>query len=210
MKRLLFSISFFVLSIMCFGQKKAVTENGEEVILYGDGTWKYAADSVIEKKAISLNPKIFRKAASSTFLLKSTKFNIGVWLDPKKWSFKKAENNEDAEYEFQLKGKDLYGMMITEKIEIPIETFEKIAVENAKAAAPDIKIVREEYRTVNNKKILLLQMDGTVQGIKLSYVGYYYSNPRGTVQFLTYTSQNLLNDHLAEIEDLLNGFVVTE
>lgn len=195
---------------MCFGQKKAVTENGEEVILYGDGTWKYAADSVIEKKAISLNPKIFRKAASSTFLLKSTKFNIGVWLDPKKWSFKKAENNEDAEYEFQLKGKDLYGMMITEKIEIPIETFEKIAVENAKAAAPDIKIVREEYRTVNNKKILLLQMDGTVQGIKLSYVGYYYSNPRGTVQFLTYTSQNLLNDHLAEIEDLLNGFVVTE
>jgi len=210
MKRILLHTIFLLLVTISFAQKKAVTENGEDVILFNDGTWKYANDSVKEKTVITINPKTFKKNASSTFLLKSTKFNIGVWIDAKKWSFKKADNNEVAEYEFQFKGKDLYGMMITEKIEVPLETLKTIALQNGKAASTDIKIVKEEYRTVNDKKILLLQMNGTVQGIKLSYYGYYYSNSKGTLQFLTYTSQSLFDNYFTEIEDFLNGFVVLD
>jgi hypothetical protein len=101
-------------------------------------------------------------------------------------------------------------MMITENIEVPLETLKTIALQNGKEASPDIKIVKEEYRTVNDKKILLLQMNGTVQGIKLSYYGYYYSNSKGTLQFLTYTSQSLFDNYFTEIEDFLNGFVVLD
>jgi hypothetical protein len=210
MKTILLSISLLLLANLCFSQKKAVTETGEEVILYSDGTWKYVDDSVNEKQAIITNPGIFKKNAGSTFLVKSAQVNVGVWIDPKKWNFKKAIRNEDAEYEFQIKGKELYGMMITEKIEIPIETFEKIAIENARKAAPDIRIVKEEYRTVNDKKILLLQMKGSAEGVKFTYYGYYYSNPKGTVQFLTYTAQNLFDNYLKDIEDFVNGFVVLD
>jgi len=53
-------------------------------------------------------------------------------------------------------------------------------------------------------------MNGTMQGIKVSYYGYYFSNNNGTLQFLTYTSQNLLSDYIDEIEDLLNGFIETK
>ena len=106
-----------------------------------------------------------------------------------------------------MKDGDLYGLIITEKVEIPIETLKVIALENAKAAAPNMSIVKEEFRNVNGLKVLLLHMNGTIQGIKFSYYGYYYSNSNGTVQLITYTSQNLLDGFKPKIEDLLNGIV---
>ena len=108
------------------------------------------------------------------------------------------------------KGEDLYAMIITEKFEIPISTLKDVALENGRDVSPDLKIVKEEYRNVNGLDLLLMQMDGTIQGIKFSYYGYYYSNESGTVQFLTYTSQNLLAEYKSDIEDLLNGLVVID
>ena len=188
-------------------QQKGVTETGEEVILFEDGTWKYQNEDDFLKREIPINSKIFKKDKESSFLLKSSNFNIGFYLNPKIWSFNKPTDDPDAEYELQLKGGDLYGMVITEKIEIPLESLKSIALENGKAAAPDLKIIKEEYRTVNGLKVLLLQMKGTTQGIKVSFYGYYFSSTNGTVQFITYTSQNLFDSYRPEIEKLLNGLV---
>lgn len=127
----------------------------------------------------------------------------------KKWSFQKATDNLVAEYQFQLRNSDLYGIIIIEQVKIPLETLKAIAVENGKAAAPDLKIVKEEYRTVNGIKVLLFQMNGTTQGIKFSYYGYYYSNENGSVQFITYASQKLIQTYFDECETLLNGLVET-
>ena len=102
---------------------------------------------------------------------------------------------------------DLYCVIITEKIEVPLESLKLIAIENGKSLSPDLTIVKEEYRNVNGLKVLLLQMNGTVKGIKVSYYGYYYSSPEGTVQFIAYTAQNLLGKYMPEIEKLLNGLV---
>ena len=207
MKKLCLSLIFISSFTILSAQEKAVTETGEEVILHTDGTWSYL-DSEFEFKEIPVNKKSFKKSDNASFLLKSSRVNLGFWLDPKKWSFKKAANNEDAEYELQLKNGDLYGMIITEKVEIPLETLKDIAIENGRAVAPDLKIVKEEYRNVNGTKVLLIQMNGSTQGIKFSYYGYYYSNSNGTIQFVTYTSQNLLDSYVNDCEELLNGIVV--
>lgn len=188
-------------------QQKAVTENGEEVLLYEDGTWKYQNEEEISDNETPTNSISFKKDNTSTFLLKSNKFNVGFWLNPKLWSFKKATEASEAEYKLILKSGDIYGMIITEKVEIPLETLKSIALENGKTAAPDLKIVKEEYRVVNGNKILLLQMTGTIKGIKFSYYGYYYSNKNGTVQFITYSSKSLLDSNKTKIESLLNGLV---
>ena len=188
-------------------QQKAVTETGDEVILYDDGTWKYLDEDQIIANDVPINPNKFETDDKSTFLLKSNTMNIGVYLNPKIWSFKKAVDNSDAEFEFQLKDGDLYGMLISEKVEIPLETMRTIAVENGREAAPDLKIVKEEYRNVNGIQVLLLQMNGTMQGIKFSYYGYYFSNANGTVQFITYTAQSLIETYKPESERLLNGLV---
>ncbi|MGB0882004.1 MAG: hypothetical protein ACPGSO_03545 [Vicingaceae bacterium] len=206
MKKIIFLIALFAISLpKIYAQQKAVTETGEEVFLYDDGTWKFKNEKNIKKVEVFENKKKFVKNNKSTFLLKSSKLSVGFWINPKIWSFKKAESNEEAEYELQLKGGDLYGMILTEKVEIPLETLKYIALENGKSAAPDLKVVHEEYRNVNGLRVLLLKLNGTMQGIKFSYYGYYYSNENGTVQFITYTAQNLLDGYLKDAEILLNG-----
>ena len=210
MKSITNTIIFLILlsSTQLNAQINAITDTGDQVILNSDGTWKYIDQSVIENDAITENKTIFKKEKKASFLVKSKRTNVGVWINPKKWSFTKGKENEDSEFEFQLKGEDLYGMMIAEKMEIPLESLKEIVLDNAKEAAPDIKIVKEEYRTVNGIRVLMMQMNGTIQGIKFVYYGYYYSNSSGTVQLTTYTGQNLLNDYIEDIEFFLNGIVV--
>ena len=207
MKKYITLLFCLLLIVSVNAQKKAVTETGDEVILFDDGTWEYEDNYNFEELEIPTNPKQFKKEDSASFLLKSKKLNVGFWLNPKKWTFQKATDNLEAEYEFQLKGEDLYGMVISEKVEIPLETLKYIALENGKGAAPDLKVVKEEFRFVNGIKVLLLEMNGTMQGIKFSYYGYYFSSTNGTVQFITYTSQNLLDSYRNKCDDLLNGLI---
>ena len=84
----------------------------------------------------------------------------------------------------------------------------QIALENAKKAAPDARIVKEEYRVVNGNKVIYLEMEGTIQGIKFKYLGYYYSGRSGSTQYLTYTGANLVGEYKKDIERFLNGFTV--
>ena len=207
MKKIIFALAFLGACSAINAQQKAVTEVGEQVLLYGNGTWKYANQDDETANTVQINPDPFFKNDDATFLLKSTKVDIGVWLDPTEWSFQKAQDNPEAEYELQLKGEDLYGMIIAEKLEIPIENLKEIALENGREAAPDLQVIQEEYRTVNGQKVLFLQLNGTLQGIKFTYYGYYYSSPSGTVQFITYTSQGLLKSYIEDCEKILNGFV---
>ena len=205
--RIAFTSILTCVVILCSAQTKAVTENGDEVVLYDDGTWKPIDENPTTEEFIKTNPATFTKSKHSSFLLKSSKFNVGFWLDPKKWKFEKATTNEAAEFELHLKGGDLYGMVIAEKMQIPLETLKKIAIDNGRIAAPDLAIQNEEYRTVNGLRVLHLEMTGTMQGIKFFYYGYYFSNDGGTVQFVTYSSQNLLATFKSDIEELLNGLV---
>jgi len=207
MKKLILIVICLITISSVNAQKKAVTETGDEIILFDDGTWEYQDDVDLKKTEIPTNPIQFKKDDNSTFLLKSSKINLGFWLNPKIWSFKKGDENSESEYEIQLKDGDLYSMILTEKIEVPLETLKAIALENGREAAPDLKIVTEEYRMVNGIKVLHLQMNGTMLGIKFSYFGYYFSNSNGTVQFITYTSQNLIKEYKKECEKLLNGLV---
>lgn len=213
MKKCLIPLALIFICYSTSAQKKAVTETGEEVLLFDDNTWKYVndeSDAETEAKPIPVNSTPYVKSKNAGFLLKSTKAGVGVWLDTKKWQFKKAVQNKEAEYEFQAKQGDLYGMLISEKVEIPLESLRKIAFNNAKKAAPDIQVVKEEYRTVNGKKVLLMQMNGTITGIKFVYYGYYYSYEKGTVQFISYTSQNVFKEVLANAEEFINGLVTLE
>ena len=201
-------VCFLFLSQFVMAQINAITENGDEVVLYENGSWNYKSEGKkIEQSEPKVNPKKMIKSSKSTFLLKSSKVNMGIYMDPGKWTTKKASNNEDAEYEFQNKELDIYGMLISEKIQIPLENLRNIAVENAKSVSSDLIVENEEYRTVNGLEVLHIRMKGTIQGIRFIYFGYYYSDKSGTIQFLTYSSEDILNENTELCEDFLNGLV---
>src|SRR5690606_4683266 len=124
-------------SALLQAQIKAITDQGDEVILYTNGTWKYL-NKIPDASTIQENSTKFTNSESAGFLLKSKILKVGFWLDPQKWSFKKAVSNEDAEFELQLKEEgDVYAVIIVEKFPFPLEALRHIAVENLRTMIPD-------------------------------------------------------------------------
>ncbi|MCW8956946.1 MAG: hypothetical protein OQL09_08690 [Gammaproteobacteria bacterium] len=206
MKQLFITI-ILLLSAASYAGQKAITDTGKEVILKDDGTWQYSANTKNAAVAIKANKNTFKRSKEASFLLKSVKNNSAFWLNTSKWAFKKATDNAEAEYQFQLKGQDLYGMAITEGIEIALDPLTDLALINAQSADPNARIVAKEYRNVNGRKVIYMEMNAVIQSIDFTYLGYYYSDSSGSTQLLTYTATNLINKYKPEIYKLLNGLV---
>ncbi len=206
MKKLLVAI-LLLLAATSYAGQTAVTDTGEKVILNGDGTWAYADKAPKPAAKIETNKKKFEKPKDSTFLLKSTRNNSACWINTGKWSFSKTQGDAAAEYRFQLKGKDLYAMVITEGIEMPVESLADTALTNARSAAPDAKMIMQEYRVVNGKKVIYMEFKGTIKSVNFTYHGYYYSNSSGSTQLLAYTATNAVAKYESDMTDFLNGLV---
>jgi hypothetical protein len=198
------SISALLLSINCQADiQTALTQNGTQVILEDNGTWHYLEQTEI--KEIPLNPTSFSKSKDQTFAIKSQKNSSQLWINPKNWSFKKS--NGSGEYEFDYKQGEIYAKMINESVGSQTEDLIKLALENAQSAAPDTQIVHTEYRNVNGRKVIFMEMEGTFRGIKISYLSYYFANKNGMTQLVTYTGSSLVQQYKEAIEIFLNGFV---
>jgi hypothetical protein len=209
MRKLLFIVFAFTLYFKATAQIQAVTGTGDVVVLYENHTWKYLNKLDTATSEIQTNPKNFTKNSSATFEVLSNRVdNTRIYIDPKKWKFKKGEDLSTVEYAFTPLNKEAYGMLVTEKIQVPIESLRNMAIENAMKAAPDVKLDKEEYRNVNGTTVLALEMSCTLKGVPFTYLNYYYSSESGTVELITFTSTNLFKGYKASLEELLNGLVI--
>jgi hypothetical protein len=184
------------------GPIKATTESGKPVILYSDGTWKYAEQ---EKPPMSQGQG-FSRSVEATEKVEFAGGKYAIFFNPGKWKLGRSE--ETGRLSWIHRNGDGYVMVISERIPIPLENLRKIALNNAKEAAPNVKITFEQKRQVNSREVLCLQMKGTIQGIDFVYFGYYYSGTGGTVQLLTYTAESLFEEYRNDFEEFLNGFEV--
>jgi hypothetical protein len=138
-------------------------------------------------------------------------FNAGkmnVKYDPKKW--KQTQSTEAGRFTFEHKNGDGYGMIIAERLTIPLDSLPDVALSNAKDADPNAKIIFREKRSVGGVDVWFLKLASTSNGIPLVYYGYYYGGKAGTVQVLTYTGANLISEYDKDFLDFLNGLRVSE
>lgn len=203
-------ILFLLIAGTTLAQQTAITQTGEQVVLYENGTWVYVHRDSLNTNSIPRNPGTFTRNPKSDFLITSKRVSVGCWIDPKKWTFQAAPAHEAAEYELEHTNGSLYALLITENLDISLVSLGNIALDNARDAAPDLQVVAQEYREVNGIDVLMLRMTGTIQDIKFSYYGYYYTADDIATQFLVYSSEAFMNENLAEVEELLNGFVNLE
>ena len=187
---------------ICQETMRATTDTGKEVVLYADGTWKYA--TAVASKPTSPG---LRTPASATKLFKSDRGSFGIWYDETKWQLN-SKSVEPGRREFNLRRGDGYATAIVEELGIPLTSLKKIALENAKEAGPDAKIVFEEMRVVNGKEVLCLKIEVTIEQIPFRFYGYYYGGKQGTIQLLTYTGQVLFEKYEQDFLDFINGLEI--
>ena len=184
---------------------KARTDTGKEVILSPDGTWKYVTESDPHPRTASA----MIKPAGAKSVFKAQYGGFSVWFDDTKW-IQSSQPDEEGRIEFRLKRGDGYGIVIVEELGMPTSTLKELALENAKSAAPDAKIVFEEARVVNGKEILCLKMEGSVKGIPFRYFGYYYGGKAGSIQVITFTGTQIFAKYEQDFLEFLNGLQIDE
>ena len=197
-----------------FGQEIAITERGDSVVLYYNGTWDYWDNYQNNSKRIAeigFNENTYTKPASSNKKINGSNQAYEVWYDDKVWKRVPVGNlNDDADMALQMIKGDVYSLLIYEELQVPIENLSDIALENAIGGMPDVKIVDRNYRVVNSDTLICMQMDGSTQGMKITYYTYYFSNSKGSFQFHAFTGQNVFEKYKSDIENLLNGFIAKD
>lgn len=181
---------------------EATTADGRKVVLDPDGSWKFKENSEATKQGTG-----YTKSTGAKAVLKSKRGFLEIWYKSEKWSPK--DGDDTTEFRLTHKDGDVYALAVVEWIAVPLSTLRKIALDNTKRAAPDAKIVFEEEREVNGVKLLAMQIEATVQEIQFTYFDYFWSGKAGTIQVLTYTSRNLFPQVKQDMEELLNGVVIT-
>ena len=93
---------------------------------------------------------------------------------------------------------------------MPLETLKKIAIENARKVAPDAEVVLDEERQISGTPATIMGITGTIDGIPFRYHSFYWTGEKGSVQVITYTSQNLFEEYVDDFNDLLNGIELNQ
>lgn len=209
-KSIIFLIAIaFSFSQTIYSQITARTENGRQVLLMDDGTWKYADEGggTIYTE-LRLNPIAQYKPYSANQSISSSHIDVKVYFDSKMWEYNKISPAEAREYEFWSKWGDGKAILTTEERQVKIDELRIIAASNAFKMVPDIRVTREELRKVNDFEVLCIDFEGTIQGVPQIFQGYYYSGSKGTVQFLAYASQDFFSENRKAFGHLLNGLMI--
>lgn len=146
----------------------------------------------------------YRIPASANHSVEFLNGRATITMDSARW--KQTKSDEQGRLNFQHSSGDVAAMVIAERIAIPMDKLKAIAVSNAKEVSKDVQVVEEGRRNVNGVEVLLMRLEGTVDGVPFAYLGYYYGGDQGSIQVITYTGRNLLDEYRSVMEEFLNGF----
>lgn len=218
---LLTFLLFFSLQSL-FAQTKAVTEYGDTIYVYNDGRWSfeeeiYEDDDVFELSYLDQELKVdtatlaFYRPEDATKKISSRLGVFDIFYNEKRWKrVPPGEYNDDAEFALLGIDKEIFCIIITEEMMMSNDALLKIALNNMKEyTGENPQIVTVESRKVNGTEVLRGKYRVNISGLDLTFDSYYFSSENGTIQFTTWTGTNIAKKYSTEIEDLLNGLVIT-
>jgi hypothetical protein len=150
----------------------------------------------------------YRRPASATDALE-TPAGYRVWVDRARWKAQQSTRSDGLFLLTHMRG-EAWVVVATDVTPAPMAALKQLALEHARKVATDVRLTREEWRWVNGLEVLCLQFDATVQGIPLTYFGYYHSHEKGTIQLLAYARQQRFGEFQGELAGLLNGLVLSD
>ena len=204
-----------LLLFACFfqAQTKALTEDGKEVVLFENGTWKFVNDSDAKTlETITTNETAFTKDKNATFLFRSRKINAGIYINPKMWKNTDAFKSPTIEYAFINNiSSNIFGIFTAENVEIAsLKNLKDILISSTQNRADYYRLKESEYRTVNGLKVLYLRYAVNTKGLDFEYVTYSYLTNNGYCAVTGYTFAKNFEESKSQLMDLLNGLVETQ
>ncbi len=204
-KLILITAILFLHQISSLAQIKAITDTGDEVLLFNDKTWKFKSEKTV---SIQKSTNYFSKGSNSTFLVKSKINGFGVHINPKSFEFKRDSKNSDNEFDFTNRKKTTYGFMINEGIEIPLSTLREFKINSLKDKVTSLDILDDEYRIVNGITILYLRIRAITKDTgetPIIFCMYFATAKSSTTQLISWTTETNFYKSSDEIFELLNG-----
>lgn len=101
-----------------------------------------------------------------------------------------------------------YAVIVYESISAPQDQLVELAIMNAKKVASNVQLGSQSIHLVNGSEITVAEYTATIEGQQLSYLNYYFSSSRGTVQVLTFTSKELSMQVRPILDEFLSGLAV--
>jgi hypothetical protein len=132
---------------------------------------------------------------------------MSVRYDPAKW--KQTPTTDGGRFEFTHVRGDGYAVVIAERTNIPTDSIADIAFSNIRKQDPSARMIVKQKRRVGGVDVWFQTVQATIKGIPVTYEGYYYGGPAGTIQVLTYTGRNLIGDYDRDFLEFLNGLRVS-
>ncbi len=219
--RSLLLVGFVIMSNFLLSQVQAITEFGDTIYVYDNGTWSFEVLDempVIENQFSFLEEEINLDTINEEFTIPdgsnkeishpsgmfSVKYNSFKWerVPP-------ATLNDEADYAFKSKVSDIWSVIIHEETEISKDKLLLIAKNTMKKRIGENPLmVKSELRKVNGTELIRGAMRADFSNLVFIFDTYYYSSEKGSVQYVTWTTEGVWEQKQKEILDMLNGFIV--
>ena len=192
---------------------RGINESGRKILLYPNGTWKFAPaeKDAKEEKNVHINAPtngtVFHTPSAANEFLQGKVADYKIFYNKNKWDILSENLNDMTEYSLLHRKKNAFVIVLPETASVPLNTLREIVLDNARRASPKMSILSEEMRTVNNAKILMLNLKADVENTSFIYVYYIYSGDNKSVQIIGFTTEELYSQYKQDMEDFLNGFM---
>ena len=163
------------------------------------------------KSSSATKNTLYQKPIMSTSVFKPKVDKFAVWFDSSKWKKLDPDGNQVT---FNHKDGELHAKVITERTTFTnpdgLKELKEVALMIGRKVSPDVKVTFEDKRIVNGKTILCMRFEGEIKSMQFVQYGYYYTGKEGTIQVLTYVSQNVYPEYESEMIEFLNGLTIND
>ncbi|HVG22791.1 MAG TPA: hypothetical protein VND45_01445 [Thermoanaerobaculia bacterium] len=116
------------------------------------------------------------------------------------------DGSKDGTMLFAHKAGDLQAIATAVRSAAAPPTIRAWVLEQAKALAPDAKIVSEEPKTLDGRKITMMRLEGkTTDRVDVVMLGYFYSGNGAYVEVVTFTPRARFAQRQADMLELLDS-----
>lgn len=223
MKNKLVLLFLLISGSSIMAQEMAITASGDTIFVFNDGTWSYdrtPRDSEIvtpetlnfakrEVEIDSTSRVLLVNEATDKVIDKETDF-FSIQYSSDIWNrVPPATINPAASYTFSDEQQNVFAMVIAENVELGTENIFKFALENAeKNTGANPRVQSSEWVRVNGTDLIKAEYNIEMSGLKFVFNSLFYSSEKGTIQFMTWTFENIYQEKKAILDQLLAGLVI--